>query len=132
MKLFLREHVSFFVCLLLVGVALAGCGGAPSSAENMTLSVGQITDDVPFFPFYVARQENFFKAQGLTLNPAAAPSLNSGSKLATAIEANGFDIAVGTISDVFTVSKVDPQIKVIGAITNDFLLDIIVTRKFEQ
>jgi ABC-type nitrate/sulfonate/bicarbonate transport system substrate-binding protein len=70
----------FFVCLLLAGLSLASCGQTPSTTApspggngNMTLKVGVITNAMSFFPLYVALQQNFFKAQGLTLNPSSPP-----------------------------------------------------------
>ncbi len=139
MKLALKPFLSLFACLTLIGLSFAGCGGTGSPAptantntEDMTLRVGTITNDVPFFPFYIALQKNFFKAQGLTINPNPPPAMGSGSKLATALEADSFDIAVGTISDAFTISKVDPHVKVIGTLTNNFLLSLAVSKSFEQ
>ncbi len=98
----------------------------------MTLKVAVVNKSIFFFPFYVAQQENFIKDQGLTLDPATVPLVGSGSKLALTLESNSIDIAVGGLTDVFTISRVDSQIKVIGAITNDYLLDVIVSKKFEQ
>jgi NitT/TauT family transport system substrate-binding protein len=98
----------------------------------MTLKVGQITSAIPFFPFYVALQKNYFKAQGLTLDPAVPTSLLSGAKLAAALQSNSIDVAVGTVTDAFLVSRIDDSLRIIGAVSNDFLLDIVVTKKFEQ
>jgi ABC-type nitrate/sulfonate/bicarbonate transport system substrate-binding protein len=98
----------------------------------MTLKVAEVTDGMPFFPFYVALQKNYFKAQGLILDPATVPQLGSGAKLASAVEAGNIDVAVGGITDVFTISRVDAYIKIVGAITTDFLLDVVVSKSFEQ
>jgi ABC-type nitrate/sulfonate/bicarbonate transport system substrate-binding protein len=98
----------------------------------MTLKVAQVTNAIPFFPFYAALQGNFFKAQGLTLDPSTPPSMESGPKLAVAVEAGSIEIGVGTITDAFTLSRVDASIRVIGAVTSDFLLDVVVSKSFEQ
>jgi ABC-type nitrate/sulfonate/bicarbonate transport system substrate-binding protein len=98
----------------------------------MTLKVGQIVNSIPAFPFGLAVEQNVFKAQGLTLDPPVPPNMGSGAKLATALEANGVEVAVGTINDAFTISRVDAHIKIIGAVSNAFLLDIVVTKRFEQ
>lgn len=144
MQLSTRKPVGLLVCLLLIGLCLASCGSSstPSSnggssgggggGGNMTLKVGQIVDSIPAFPFGLAVQQNTFKAQGLTLDPPVPPNMGSGAKLATALEANGVEVAVGTMNDAFTISRVDAHIKIIGAVSNAFLLDIVVTKRFEQ
>ncbi len=134
MHLSIRTSLSLLTCLFLVGLSITSCGGSgtTSPTDNMTLKVGQITNAIPFFPFYVALQENFFKAQGLTLNPSTPTSMGSGAKLSTAVEANGLEIGVGTVTDAFTASRVDTNIRMVGAVSNDFLLDIVVNKNFEQ
>ncbi len=134
MHLSFRKPVLLLACLLLLGLSLASCGGsaAPSPSASMTLRVGTITNALPFLPFYVARAKNFFKAQGLTLDPAVPPLLGSGAKLSTTLEANGIDIAVGGVPDAFTVSRVDTSIRLIGAVNNGFLIDVVVSKDFAQ
>ncbi|HLZ61944.1 MAG TPA: ABC transporter substrate-binding protein [Ktedonosporobacter sp.] len=136
MQFSIRRTWSLLVCLLFVGLSIVGCGGSSSGptspAVNMTLKVGTIVDAIPFFPLYVAEQENYFKTQGLTLDPPTLPLLGSGAKLATAVEAGSLEVGVGALTDAFTMSRVDSYIRVAGAVTNDFLLDIVVTRQFEQ
>jgi NitT/TauT family transport system substrate-binding protein len=131
-----RALLSLLACWLVIGLSIASCGGAgtstPSSTNSMTLKVAEVTEGMPFFPFYIALQEGYFKAQGLTLDPATVPQTGSGAKLAAAVEAGSIDLAVGGITDVFTISRVDAYIKIVGAITNDFLLDVVVSKSFEQ
>jgi NitT/TauT family transport system substrate-binding protein len=130
-----RPFLSLFASMLLVALSLAACGGSggtPSSTNSMTLKVAQVTNGISTFPLYVALQENFFKAQGLTLDPSLPPSMGSGSKLSTAVEAGGVEVGVGAITDAFTISRVDDSIKIIGALSNDYLLDIVVSKSFEQ
>src|SRR5690242_10806697 len=127
MKLSLKAFLSFLPALLLVGLSLASCGGSggnsstgtssTTSGANMTLKVALVNKSLFFFPFYVAQQQGFIKNQGLTLDPADVPLLGSGSKLATAVEANSIEVGVGGLTDVFTISRIDAQIKVLGAMT---------------
>jgi NitT/TauT family transport system substrate-binding protein len=127
-----RTLLSLMACTPLMSL-LASCdSGTTGSTNSMTLKVGQVTNALPFFPFYVAIQQSFFKAQGLTLDPPIPPLLNSGSKLAEAVEANSLEIGIGGITDAFTISRVDDRIKIIGAISDDFLIDIVVSKKLEQ
>jgi NitT/TauT family transport system substrate-binding protein len=138
MYFFRRSFLSLFPCLLLVGLSLASCSGTgttsstANSSGSMTLKVGKVTDSIAFFPLYVAIEKGFIKAQGLTLDPTTPPSLNSGSKLATAVEAGGIDVGVGGITDVFTISRVDASIKIVGATAEAFILDVVASKSFEQ
>src|ERR671933_2970577 len=73
--------------LLLVSLGIAGCGEAPgtsntgssSSGGAMKLNVGQISDSIAFFPFYVAERRGDFKDEGVTLGDR--PRLGTGGKL---------------------------------------------------
>jgi ABC-type nitrate/sulfonate/bicarbonate transport system substrate-binding protein len=139
MQRFIRHALLLFSCLLFVALPLASCGGGGSggsstanTAGSMTLKVGYVTDAIVFLPFLVALDKGFFKEQGLALDPATPPQLGSGSKLATAVEANSIEVGVGALTDAFTMSRVDAHIKVAAAITNDFLLDVVVSKKFEE
>ena len=99
----------------------------------MTLKVGQNTNAGCFFPLYVAEQENFFKTQGLTLDPPVPPVLGNGTKVSAAIESNSIDVAGGgVITDAFNLTKVDTSVRLLGALTDGFVNDIIVSKKFEQ
>jgi ABC-type nitrate/sulfonate/bicarbonate transport system substrate-binding protein len=130
----MRTFLPFLASLLLISLSIVSCGDSASTspADSMTLKVGQITNAIPFFPFYVALQENFFKAQGLTLNPPSPTLLGSGAKLSTAVEVGSVEVGVGTVTDAFTVSRIDSSVRMIGAVSNDFLLDIVVNKSFEQ
>src|SRR2546421_12519562 len=109
----MKQSWKFFalgLCLLLASINLAGCGPESAASNDMTLKVAQVTTAIPFFPLYIAEQKNFFKNQGLTLNPSPPPSLNSGPKVAQAVEANSIDVGASSITDVFTLSRVNAHI----------------------
>jgi sulfonate transport system substrate-binding protein len=131
-----RYFLLLLASVLLVGPSLVACGsdGAAtvSATDSMTLKVAQVTKGISFFPLYVAIEENFFKAQGLTLDPPLPPSLGSGAKLSTAVEAGRVELGVGGLTDVFTISRVDAYIKLIGAVSNGFLIDIVASKRFEE
>jgi NitT/TauT family transport system substrate-binding protein len=141
MYIFTQRLLSCFGALLLVGILLSGCGGSTpstsgsttstsSSANNMTLNVGQLNDSINFFPFYVAEQMGYFKAQGLTLG--ARPRLQTGSNVVAALEAGNIDIGGGVITDVFDMAKVDSSARILGALTNGYVVDVVVSKAFEQ
>jgi ABC-type nitrate/sulfonate/bicarbonate transport system substrate-binding protein len=96
----------------------------------MTLNVGQINDSINFFPFYVAEQLGYFKAQGLTLGDR--PRLQTGPKVVAALEAGSLDIGGGVITDAFGMAKVDQSARIIGALTNGYVVDVVVSKAFEQ
>lgn len=131
-----RSFLLFLAGVLLVGQSLTACssGGSAttSSADAMTLKVAQVTNGISFFPLYVALKENFFKDQGLTLDPSTPPSLGSGSKLATAVETGSVEVGVGGLTDAFTISRVDAHIKLIAAVSNGYLLDVVTNKHFEE
>ena len=131
----MRKSLSLLAGVLLIALSIAGCGGAPasSSTNSMTLTVGQVSNSMGFFPIYVAEQENYFKAQGLTFNPSTPIQTGgSGSKLATAVESGSVEVAGGLITDAFSISKVDPSVRLLAALTTGYYVDVTVSKKFEQ
>ena len=130
----IRQVLSLFSCLLLVGLAISGCGGMASSSttssNSMVLNVGQVSDGIAFFPLYIAEQEGFFKDEGITLG--SRPRLGTGAKLATALRAGSIDIAAGVFTDVFNLATVDSEVRAIGSLTNGYYIDIAVGKSFEQ
>jgi ABC-type nitrate/sulfonate/bicarbonate transport system substrate-binding protein len=124
--------------LLLVSLGIAGCGEAPgtsntgssSSAGAMKLNVGQISDSIAFFPFYVAEQQGYFKDEGLTLGDR--PRLGTGAKLAAALSAGSIDIAGGVITDAFNLARVNSAVKLIGSLVNGYYVDVTASKRFEQ
>lgn len=132
-----RSFLSLLASVPPAGLLITGCnsnsaGATSSPANSMTLKVAQVTNGISTFPLYVALQEKFFQAQGLTLDPSLPPSMGSGSKLATAVETGAVEVGIGAITDAFTISRVDAYIKVISALSEAYLLDIVVSKSFEQ
>ncbi len=133
MRFFIRRP-SLFVCLVLL--AFSACGNVQPAAgptSDMTLKVAQNSNAIGFFPLYVAEQEHFIQAQGLTLTPSPPPLMGTGPKMTAAIESDAIELAGGgIITDAFTLSRVDNQVKLIGALTTGYFVDVIVSKKFEQ
>lgn len=136
----LRVSSWLFACMLLASVAITSCSGlgassaAPSAADSMTLKVAQnnVTSTCSF-PLYVAEQQHFFKAQGLTLNPAVPPAVGNGPKMTAALEAGSVELSgAGAITDAFTLSRVDAYVRILGALSTGFVDDLVVSKKFEQ
>jgi NitT/TauT family transport system substrate-binding protein len=99
----------------------------------MTLKVIQNSNAIGFFPLYVAIQQNFFQDHGLTLNPSTPPLMGSGTNMTAAIESDNAELAGGGIlTDAFTLSRVDANVKLLGALTTGYFVDIVVSKRFEQ
>jgi NitT/TauT family transport system substrate-binding protein len=120
--------------LLIIAQVISGCGGGPApskgSAPDMSLHVGQISNAIGYFPFYVADKQGFFKAQGLNIGDR--PLLGTGAKLAAAIESGSIDVGGGVITDAFNLQKADTTTRVIGSLINSNYVDLIVSKKFMQ
>lgn len=130
-----RKMLLSLSCLLFIALNMASCSNvllsrAPAPTDSMTLNVGQLNDSINFFPFYVAEQLGYFKAQGLTLG--ARPRLQTGPNVVAALEAGNIDIGGGVITDTFGMAKVDPSVRIIGALTNGYVVDVVVSKAFEQ
>ncbi|HEY3994275.1 MAG TPA: ABC transporter substrate-binding protein, partial [Ktedonobacteraceae bacterium] len=128
-----------FTAFLLLCLSLAACGGGGSTTQTpgstptqgpTTLSVCQINKSINFFPFFVAQQKGYFKAQGLSI--ANPPLLQVGSKVVDGVEGGNCDIGNGVMTDVFSWVKVDPSARVIGAFMNGFVVDVVVSKSLEQ
>lgn len=114
-----------------LGAALAGCGTtAPTNSTQ--LSIAWVNIGMTAFPIFVAQQQGFFKAQGVTLNPAQIPSMGSGPKLTAAIQSGAVDVAIGAITDAFTLSRVNAYIRVISLVSSAFGSDVIASKHLEQ
>src|ERR671934_14210 len=138
MRVSRHKLLPLLASLLLVSLGIAGCGEAPgtshtgssSSAGAMKLNVGQISDSIAFFPFYVAEQQGYIKDEGPTLGDR--PRLGTGAKLAAALSAGSIDIAGGVITDAFNLARVNSSVKLIGSLVNGYYVDITASKRFEQ
>lgn len=117
------------VLTLPVATALVGCGPVQPT-NSMTLSVAQNSSALSYFVPFVAQQHQFFEAQGLRLDPSRIPVMGNGAKTAPGIEAGSIEAAFGTLTDAFTLSRVDAYIKLVGAFCTEFTIDLIVSKQF--
>ena len=137
MYIFIQRRLSFVACLILICLAASACGGSTATAQgtatstpNTVLKVCQINQSINFFPFYVAQQKGYFSAQHLSIpNP---PLLQVGSKVVQGVESGSCDIGNGVITDAFSWSKVDPSARILGSVMNGYIVDIVVSKAFEQ
>ncbi len=94
------------------------------------LKVCQLNKSINFFPFYVAQQQGFLAAQGLTIpNP---PLLQVGTKVVSALESGDYDIGNGVITDAFTWARTNSSARLLGAFMNGYVVDVVVSNQFEQ
>ncbi|MEU3454966.1 ABC transporter substrate-binding protein [Micromonospora sp. NPDC006766] len=116
--------VAVSAALLAAGCANKGGSSEPvTGTDAMRLNVGQISDSVAFFPLFVAEQEGYFKAEGLTLGER--PRLGTGAKLAAAVQSGSIDIAGGVMTDAFNLYKVNNKARVVGSLVDAYYVDII-------
>lgn len=116
--------VAVSAALLAAGCANKGGSSEPATgADAMRLNVGQISDSVAFFPLFVAEQEGYFKAEGLTLGER--PRLGTGAKLAAAVQSGSIDVAGGVMTDAFNLYKTNNKARVIGSLVDAYYVDII-------
>ena len=103
--------------------------GGLSAANPTVLKVCQINKSINFFPFYIAQQKGYFKAQGLSIpNP---PLLQVGSKVVQGVESGQYDIGNGVITDAFNWSTSNASARILGSIMNGYIVDIVVSKAFE-
>lgn len=109
---------------VLVAAGCAKTDDTPATgADAMRLNVGQISDSAAFFPIFVAEQEGYFKAEGLTLGDR--PRLGTGAKLAAALQSGSIDVAGGVMTDAFNLYKINDKTRVIGSLVDAYYVDII-------
>lgn len=127
-----RQSLSLLASIPLAGLGISACGSStPSTSTNsMSLNVGQISNSIAYFPFYVADQQGFFKKEGLQMGPR--PLLGTGAKLAAAVESGSIDIGGGVMTDAFDMAIVDSGARVIGSLVNGYYVDVIVSNSFAQ
>ena len=94
-----------------------------TGADAMRLNVGQISDSAAFFPIFVAEQEGYFTAEGLTLGDR--PRLGTGAKLAAALQSGSIDVAGGVMTDAFNLYKINDKARVVGSLVDAYYVDII-------
>lgn len=98
---------------------------APSSTPPRTsLTIGQISKSVAFFPIFVARDKGYFAQQGLTVNDPSL--LGTGAKLAAALVSGSIDVGGGVMTDAFNTANAGQHVKVIANLVNEYYVDIIV------
>jgi NitT/TauT family transport system substrate-binding protein len=104
---------------------------ALSTSNPTTLKVCQLNKSINFFSFYVAQQQGYLKAQGL--NIVMAPQfMQVGSKVVDGVESGKYDIGNGVITDIFTWASTDSSARIIGAFMDGYVVDIVVSKQFEQ
>jgi NitT/TauT family transport system substrate-binding protein len=132
---FIRHKSLLIAGLLLLCLSISACGGSPTTSGSnqpslTTLKVCQLNTSINFFPVYVAQQKGYFTAQGL--NIPKPPLLQVGSKVVAGVESGNCQIGNGVITDAFNWAKVDPSARIIGSVMNGYVVDVVVSKKFEQ
>lgn len=106
--------------------APAAAASSASATANLTLSYGQVSNSIAFFPVYVAQHEGYFAAEHLTVGPTPFPILGTGAKVAAALAGGSIDVGGSVMTDAFNLSKANQSPQVIGALVNAYYIDIVV------
>lgn len=105
-----------------------GNGGDELSGEP--LNVGQISDSVAFFPLFVAEENGYFEEEGIALGER--PRLQTGSRLAAALNSGSIDVAAGVATDALNLAETDDGTLVTGALVTEYYVDVVVGEDFED
>ena len=106
------------------GQAASGGAAASTPKATMSLTIGQISNSVAFFPIFVARHEGYFADEGLSVNEPTL--LGTGAKLAAASLSGSIDVRGGVMTDAFNAANAHQNVKVISNLVNAYYVDIIV------
>jgi NitT/TauT family transport system substrate-binding protein len=112
--------------LLLAGCASQGGSGTASG----TLSIGQISNSVAFFPLFVAEERGHFTAEDLQLGDR--PRLGTGAKLAAALQSSSIDIGAGVVTDALNLAETNTGTRLVTSLVTEYYVDIVVGPTFAQ
>ena len=111
-------------------VTLAGAGCAQSGATAVgKLSVGQVSKSIAFFPMFIATEKGYFKEEGVTF--ADPPVLGTGAKVAAALKSGSIELGGGVMTDVFKLSALDGNVRLVANMVDKYYIDIITGTKFK-
>ncbi|MEU4888719.1 MULTISPECIES: ABC transporter substrate-binding protein [Streptomyces] len=113
---------------LLSPTLLTACSNGGSAGKGGTLSIGQISDSVAFFPLFIAEKRGFFKDEGLSLGDR--PRLGTGAKVAAALKSGSIDIGAGVMTDVLNLAENDAQARLTTSLVTEYYVDIVVKKGF--
>lgn len=116
--------------LVAAPAALAvGCAQRTSTTPAGVLNVGQISNSVAFFPLFIAEQNGYFAAEGITLGDR--PRLGTGAKVAAALKSGSVDVGAGVITDAFNLAKIDDGTRIVSSLVTEYYVDIVVPPSFD-
>lgn len=112
-------------------VALTGAGCAESGASTAVgkLSVGQVSKSIAFFPMFIATEKGYFKKEGVTFGEP--PVLGNGSKVAAALKSGSIELGGGVMTDVFKLSEVEDDIRLVADLVDRYYIDIVTGTNFK-
>ncbi|WP_210584519.1 ABC transporter substrate-binding protein [Streptomyces sp. GESEQ-35] len=112
-------------------VTLTGAGCAESGASTAVgkLSVGQVSASIAFFPMFIATEKGYFKDEGVTFDDP--PILGNGSKVAAALKSGSIELGGSVMTDVFKLSEVESDIRLVANLVDKYYIDIVTGEKFD-
>ncbi|MGH3246930.1 MAG: ABC transporter substrate-binding protein [Trebonia sp.] len=128
----IRKRRSFALLIPpLAALLAAACSSSPTSAPasgttNLTLSYGEVSNSIAFFPVFIAQQEGYFAAEHLTVGPTPFAILGTGAKVAAALAGGSIDVGGSVMTDAFNLAKANQTPEVVGALVNAYYIDIVL------
>jgi NitT/TauT family transport system substrate-binding protein len=105
----------FFLALAAVFAASALIGGCGRGNQTRVVRMGFVQGDIHDLAYYVAREKEFFKDEGLDVREGGA--FNSGVELMSAFSAGELDVAyVGVAPAVTFVAQNMADVKIVAAV----------------
>jgi NitT/TauT family transport system substrate-binding protein len=120
---------SFAAAPVLLSPLAAGCAEHGSTTKAGTLSIGQISNSVAFFPLFIAEEKGYFKDEGIKLGDR--PRLGTGAKVAAALKSGSIDLGAGVLTDAFNLAQNDPGARVLSSLVTEYYVDIVVGKSFD-
>ncbi|MCI3275305.1 ABC transporter substrate-binding protein [Streptomyces cylindrosporus] len=125
-----RQLVKGLLATGAVALAGTGCGGESAGATAVgKLSVGQVSQSIAFFPLFVATKKGYFKDEGVAFDDP--PVLGNGSKVAAALKSGSIQVGGGVMTDVFKLSEIEDDIRLVADLVDKYYIDIITGKKFK-
>lgn len=123
-----RQLVKSMFATGVVTLAGAGCAGSGAKTQVGEVAVGQVSTSIAFFPMFIATRKNYFKKEGVTFGDP--PILGSGSKVSAALKSGSIELAGSVMTDVFKLSALDGNIRLVANMVDKYYIDIVTGTKF--
>lgn len=124
-----RGVAAAIMSVAMLAFTVAGCANHGSTSKQGTLTVGQVSNSVAFFPIFIAQQKGYFAQDGVKVDKPTI--LGTGAKVAAAVKSGGVDIGASVFPDVLNLAKSGTQTKLITNLVDKYYIDVVVGNRFQ-